>query len=266
MSQREMFSGIPGEATPTPSATDPTVSASGMKEARVNRPIRNQMEMVMRDLDSVIPEDHPAKAVGRFLTQLDLSKFYSGIKAVVDGPGRPATDPSALGGLLALWVYATVDGAWSARRLEKLSCQRQTQCQDHDAYRWLVGGVPINYPRLADFRVEHQQALDNLLTEIIAAMMAAGLVKLKGVAQDGVRVRAGAGSGSFRRRARLQECLRIAREQVELLAKEGEHPDPSASGGEAEGAGGQGAGGAAGRGPESALGGLSRFRWLRSGK
>lgn len=209
MSQQEMFSGIPEDASPTAPATDP-------KEARVNRPIRNQMEMVMRDLDSVIPEDHPAKAIWRFLARLDLSALYSSIKAVTDGPGRPATDPQVL---LALWVYATVDGMGSARRLEKL-------CQDHDAYRWLAGGVPINYHMLADFRVEHRQALDNLLTEIIGAMIAAGLVKLKGVAQDGVRIRAGAGSGSFRRRARLKEGLRTAREQVERLAQEGEHPDP----------------------------------------
>ena len=141
-----------------------------------------------------------------------LSIYYSSIKSVVDSPGRPATDPRVL---LALWLYATVEGVGSARRLERL-------CGEHHGYKWLAGGVPINYHMLSDFRVERKEALERLLTEIIASMMAAGLVKLKGVAQDGVRVRASAGSSSFGRREKLGEYLRLAKEQVERLAEEGE--------------------------------------------
>ena len=48
---------------------------------------------------------------------------------------------------------------------------------------------------------------------------------LQRVAQDGVRVRAAAGSGSFRRRATLERCLAEAREQVERLAGEREAPE-----------------------------------------
>ena len=43
---------------------------------------------------------------------------------------------------------------------------------------------------LADFRVVHQAALDDLLTQIVASLMAAGAVALERVAQDGMRVRA----------------------------------------------------------------------------
>ena len=212
MSQREFFNDIPAGPSSVPEPTHP-------RDARVSRPIRNQIEMVMRDLDSLVPEDHPARAVWQFLSRMELSAFYASIKAVQASPGRPATDPQTL---LALWVYATVDGVGSARRLERL-------CQQHDVYRWLAGGVPINYHMLSDFRVEHKEALDTLLTEIIAAMMRAKLVTLKRVAQDGTRIRASAGSSSFNRRATLNECLRIAKERVELLAEEREHPDPALS-------------------------------------
>lgn len=189
------------------------------EEARLRRPVRNQAEMMLRDLDSMVPEGHPVRAIWEFLEGLDLSAFYSSIRAVLDRPGRPASDPQVL---LALWVYATVDGVGSARRLERL-------CQEHDVYRWLCGGVPVNYHTLADFRVAHQEALDRLLTEIVGTLMANDLVTLKQVAQDGVRVRASTGAGSFHRRSHLEECLVEAEEQVKRLAHEREHPDPGMS-------------------------------------
>jgi len=49
------------------------------------------------------------------------------------------------------------------------------------------------------------------------------------VAQDGMKVRASAGSSSFRRRARLEEFKKIAREQVEILNQEMEDNSGAAS-------------------------------------
>lgn len=189
------------------------------EQARLRRPVRNQVEMILRDLDSMVAEDHPVRAIWDFLQRLDLSGFYSSIKAVLDAPGRPASDPQVL---LALWVYATVDGVGSARRLGRL-------CKEHDAYRWLCGGVPVDYHILADFRTSHQAALDKLLTEIIATMMNQKLVTLKQVAQDGTRVRAGAGGGSFHRKDSLEQCLVAAEEQVKRLNEERDHFDPEVS-------------------------------------
>jgi hypothetical protein len=60
---------------------------------------------------------------------------------------------------------------------------------------------------------------DELLTQIVGALLDAGLVKMDRVAQDGMRVRASAGKGSFHRRSTLEECLQVAREQVETLKK-----------------------------------------------
>jgi transposase len=186
------------------------------RDARVVGPVRNQIRFLMQDLDATLPEDHQARAIWDFLDRLDLSGFYASIQAVQGGPGRPASDPQVL---LALWVYATVEGVGSARKLERL-------CREHDAFRWLGGGVPVDYHLLSDFRREHQQALDELLTQIVATLMAQSLVTLVEVAQDGMRVRASAGQSSFRREKSLKGCLEKAQEQVERLAKEREHPDP----------------------------------------
>ncbi len=185
-------------------------------DVRTRRPVRNQAEWVQRNLEQTIAQGHPARMIWAFIEQLDLTAFYAGLRAVADGPGRPATDPQVL---LGLWLLATVDGVGSARRLGRL-------CEEHDAYRWMCGGVPINYHMLSDFRVAHSDALDGLLSEIIAALMAQNLVELKRVSQDGMRVRASAGAGSFRRKGRLKRCLAEARKQVERLAMERESPDP----------------------------------------
>jgi transposase len=180
------------------------------------RPVRNQIQFLMQDLEATLPENHQARAIWDFLDRLDLSAFYGSIQAVQGGPGRPASDPQVL---LALWVYATVEGVGSARKLARL-------CREHDAYRWLCGGVPVDYHLLSDFRHEHQEALDELLTQIVATLMAQGLVTLAEVAQDGMRVRANAGQSSFRREKSLKSCLGKAQAQVARLAKEREHPDP----------------------------------------
>src|SRR5665811_2052812 len=140
-----------------------------------------------RSLDEFLPADHLARAVLALVERLDLDGFYASIKAVIDGPGRPASDPKVL---LALWVYATADGVGKARQLERLCCE-------HDAYRWLRGGVPINYHMLSDFRVARKAELDELLTQILVSLMSAGLVEAERVSQDGVRVRSDAGAASF---------------------------------------------------------------------
>jgi transposase len=147
---------------------------------------------------------------------MDLSAFYASVQAVIGHAGRPASDPRVL---LGLWLLATTEGVGSARQLDRL-------CGEHDAYRWLRGGVPVDYHMLSDFRVAHQQELDSLLTTILASMMSEGLVTLRHVAQDGMRTRASAGSSSFRRKERLEECLKQARVQVARLAEAREHPDP----------------------------------------
>ncbi len=210
MSYLPLFPELPegGDAPPRPRVS--------REELRLSQPVRNQVEMVMRDLDSSLDLEHPARAIWALVERLDLSQLYDPICAAADTPGRPATDPKVL---LALWLYATVEGIGSAHKLDRLS-------REHDAYRWLRGGVPLNYHLLSDFRGGHEEALDQLLTDLVAVLLKEDMVKLKRVAQDGMRVRASAGADSFRGEKTLGECLKRAQERVEELAKEREHRDP----------------------------------------
>jgi transposase len=177
------------------------------------------MEMVPRTLDESLPEEHPARAIWAYLERVDLEDFYTAIESVEGEAGRPASDPQVL---LALWVLATAHGVASARQLARL-------CDEHDAYRWLRGGVPINYHMLADFRVARRRELNKLLTQILATLMTAGLLGLRRVAQDGLRVRADAGAASFRGKSGLARALDQARTQVEHLAQAVDGPDRDTS-------------------------------------
>lgn len=201
---------------PVPAAgpAAPRVPATG--SARVIMPNRNQIELRPMDLESLLPEGHRARLVWAWVERQDLSALYATIKVREGGVGRSAIAPQIL---LALWLYATLDGVGSAREVSRLVLE-------HDAYRWISGGVQVNHHSLSDFRVAHGAALDEMLSASVAALMTAGAVKLQRVAQDGVRVRASAGAASFRRKGSLQDNLERARARVREL-KEQLDADPA---------------------------------------
>ena len=193
-------------------------SADSGAEPRLQRPNRAQLELRSVDLDGLLAPDHRARLGWDFVQGLNLAPLYAGIKAVDGHAGRPAIDPAIL---MALWLYATIEGVGSARALARL-------CEEHDAYRWICGGVSVNHHTLAEFRVGHGEWLNTQLTTSVATLLSEGLVDLKRVAQDGIRVRASAGAASFRRRERLECCLADAEAQVAALQSEVDQ-DPGAT-------------------------------------
>ena len=174
---------------------------------RVKRPVRDQYEFRQMCLDDLVPSDHSVRVVWMFVMAQDLSSLYDKIAAVEGEVGRDAIDPRIL---MALWLFATVEGIGSAREIER----RTTR---DNPFRWICGGVSVNHDRLSRFRTGSTALLDDVLTNSIAVLMQQGLVSLKRVAQDGMRVRASAGRSSFRREQSLQELHTAAKQQVEAL-------------------------------------------------
>lgn len=201
---------FPDESLPEQSCSTNPVPLAAMRPVRVQMPDRRQLEMRAVDLESMIADDHRVRTVWAYVEQVNLEVLYARIKAVEGGVGRPPIAPEIL---LALWLFATLEGVGSARAVARLT-------EEHDAYRWLCGGVNVNYHTLADFRVGHSKLLDELLTSSVASLMSVGAVKMTRLAQDGMRVRAGAGAKSFRRRATLEDCLKQAKERVAKLKSE----------------------------------------------
>ena len=176
------------------------------------------MEMIMRCRDDLIASEHQARVVWAAVQTLDLSAFYEPIKARAGVVGRDATDPHLL---VSLWLYATIRGVGSARKLAKL-------CTESDPYQWLCGGVRVNHHTLSDFRVDHAAALDGLFTRVIASLVGKDVVKVYRISNDGTRVRACAGASSFRREQRLEKLLAEAEAHVAEMKALLDDPEASA--------------------------------------
>lgn len=185
---------------------------------RLRVAVRDQVVFRAAALDDLIPSDHTVRAIWEYVVGLDLVVLLQPIKAVQGRPGRSPIDPRIL---LTLWLYATTRGVGSARQLDQL-------CRTDIVYQWIVGDVSVNYHTISDFRTDHGELLNDLLTKSVAVLLAEGLVDLERVAQDGMRVRASAGAASFRRKPTLEEALVEAKEQVDALKTELED-DPASS-------------------------------------
>lgn len=205
---------------PQDSATPDRAQRSPGGVPRVKRPIRDQIEFREMCLDELVAQEHPVRAVWAFVMAQDLSDLYEQIAAVEGGVGRDAIDPRIL---MCLWLYATVEGIGSAREIERRTLR-------DNPFRWICGGVSVNRTLLCAFRVGSSEVLDDVLTNSVAVLMQQGLVTLKRVSQDGVRVRANAGKGSFRREQSLRELHAQAKQQVaDMKTAIDENPSESAA-------------------------------------
>jgi transposase len=183
-----------------------------MAEARLKRIERSQRYWGEIDLESLIASDHVARAIWELSGRLDVSKFLEDNKSVEGRAGAERIDPRLL---ISVWVYGLTLGVGSARELER-------RLEQEPGLRWLCGDEPVNHHTLSDFRVAHSEALDNLFSQVLAALSQAGMVKLEQLTVDGTKIQAQASGGSFRREATLRERLEQAHRVVRELTAEGQ--------------------------------------------
>ena len=165
------------------------------------------MIMATVDVEKLIADDHPARAIWEFVGHLDLEPYHLAIRSVAGSAGRPAYDPRLL---ISIWILATSMGEGSAREIERL-------CMFHPAYRWLTGMEEISHHTLSDFRIDHKEKLDELFTQVLGLLSAENLITLERITQDGTRIKACASSKSFRGKEKIQAHLDLARTQVAAM-------------------------------------------------
>ena len=198
-----------------------TPTTSNKAPVRLRKPVRSQVKMTIQCVDDLVSASHPVRVVEAFVATLDLSAFCEPIKAREGQAGQSSTDPALL---VSLWLYACIRGIGSAREVDR-------RCGKEDSsapFVWLCGDVTVNHHLLSDFRVDHGDALDELFTQVLALLVKKGLVKVRRISQDGVRVRASAGTDSFSREESLEKLLEESKKHVELLRKQLDDPAYSA--------------------------------------
>lgn len=183
-----------------------------MRQSRPKLEYRNrdQIYLGMVDLNNLIDEWHPARAVWAVLEGIDFSLYEEQIRSREGEAGRSAVPPRLLA---ALWIYGYSLGVGSARALERMQSYEP-------GLRWLCADEPVNHHTLSDFRVGYEEALDGLFSQVLAGLEQGGVVDLGTVVVDGTKVRAASGAGSLHRRATLEESLRQAEAVVEALKRE----------------------------------------------
>jgi len=187
-------------------------------QARTKRPQRTQVEMQLFALDQLVQADHRVRVVWQFVESLDLTELYQPIKATVDNVGRDPIDPQIL---FALWLFGTLEGVTSARKISELTTR-------DIPYMWICGGVSVNYHRVSDFRTQHAELLERVLTDSIATLLHNDLISLSTIGQDGMRVRASAGSGSFRTQKGLEKARQTAQKYIDELNQNASDPAETA--------------------------------------
>jgi len=188
-----------------PASTAVAVEQEPAKRFRVIN--RSQLMIRPVDVENLVEEDHPVRAIWTMVCQLDWSRFEEDVKVVEGGRGRSGHDPRLLA---ALWIYGYSEGINSARELSRM-CGYEPGCQ------WLTGMEEVNHHTLSDFRVKDKEAQDDLFKQVLGRLSAAGLTDLKRVAQDGTKIRAQASGNSFRREETLREHLKLAEEQIQAM-------------------------------------------------
>lgn len=193
------------------------MKTSSGQRLRTREPVREQAEMLFCTLDDALGKGHPARLLWNAVESLTLDAFVARAKAV---EGRQGRDLLSVKMLLTLWLYATSEGILRAREIER-------RLQKDVAFRWIAGGEKVGRTKLAAFRVEHRDALDQVMTDILATLMHKELLSLEMVAQDGTRVRASASAPSFRRLPSLEECRQQAALHVRAVLAYNEDSDDS---------------------------------------
>src|SRR6266496_1931238 len=201
----ELFSESP-ETFVTEAVPDvPIMEVNGVKRFR---PIdRNQMMIRPINVDKLVQEDHPVRAIWAMVQRLDMSRLEADVKAVEGGKGRSHLDPRLL---TAIWIYGYSEGINSARELARM-------CAYEPALQWLTGLEEVNYHSLSDFRVKNKQAQDEIFVQVLGLLSAEGLTDLKRVMQDGTKIKAQASANSFRRADTIREHLKLAQEQIDAM-------------------------------------------------
>jgi len=195
--------GLEASAKVSPLAALPAAAT----RPRVKPVDRSQLSWQMLDVERLIEPEHPARAIWELVGRVKLEGFYAPIAAVEGAAGRTPWDPRLL---VSLWIYAYSRGISSAREIAR-------RCTYEPAFQWLCGLGEINHHTLSDFRVDHEVSLRELFVQVLGVLSSEGLVSLERVMHDGTRIKACAGSDSFRRQERLQEHLAAARQQVEAM-------------------------------------------------
>lgn len=190
-----------------PKKSKPSHPAKHLKR-KMKTAERKQIQFKAESLDDSIPQDHLVRAIWNFVEILDFSSAYQRYQSLSDGVGRAFVDPKIL---TALWIYAICDGIVSSRKIAKY-------CLENKAYAWICGNVNVGHHLLSAFRSNFSDLFDDFVVQSITILYNKGLITLKGVSQDGTKIRASASNSMSRKSSLVAKAIDINK-HIKVLEK-----------------------------------------------
>jgi transposase len=154
----------------------------------------NQLDPIQGCPELMVPEDHPARTIIRWVERLDLTPFRARLKPL----GRTPIDPKFR---LRVWLYGSLIGIHHASKLAELA-------ETDAALRLLAGGHGVSPSRLKEFRSDNGPALSDALRQLLRYGIEAGLVDPRALAVDSMRLRARASGDSISTKSRSSRRLK----------------------------------------------------------
>jgi transposase len=167
----------------------PLMPGNGLEAAMMGRQNGDQASLFYRfRLDDRIPKDHLLRRIDVFVTPV-LADMREQLKPYYSVIGRPSIDP-------ALMIRMLIVGYCYGLRSER---QLTQEVELHLAYRWFCGlDLDDKIPHHSTFsenrlhRFRQSDVLRHVFERVVAACMAAGLVKGEGFAVDASVIEANA--------------------------------------------------------------------------
>lgn len=163
---------------------------------------RDQQFLLPPDMREWLPASDPVWLVMRLIEQLDTSTFHVGRR--VGGVGRAGYDPDML---LALLVWAWMQGEHSSRRIERL-CGRDV------SFRVICAGDAPDHATIARFRQGFAAAVEELFVEVLVLCRRLGLGQVGVVAVDGTKIAAPASQGANRTAEGLRKAAEAEQQRT----------------------------------------------------
>ena len=174
----------------------------------------DQQHLLPPSLRDWLPDDHPVYMMVDVLKQLDVSAIEQRYHEK-DPRGTRPYPPRLMVGLL---LYGYCVGIRSSRKIEKAT-------YEDIPFRVLAAGHQPDHTRIAEFRREHLEELEELFLQVLKICQRAGLVKLGKVALDGTKVQASASKHkamSYERMLKEEERLEV---EIAQMFEEAEQLD-----------------------------------------
>ena len=154
--------------------------------------------LIPPNIEDEIPEDDMVRALNTVIDELDIASFKKSYTDV----GNIAYHPRLM---LKVILYSYQQGIFSSRKMERAARR--------NIYYWyLTGKQTPNFRTLCKFIKRHQDAIEDVFSQVLWVCQREGLIDLETVAVDGSIIRANASKDALWDSKRIQSELNTLKE------------------------------------------------------